>query len=390
MRTLLTVSILLNGFLMKTEGETPSQLPSPEEQYKSLRAELDRAVQAWEGAKTVEERRRIGWPSDLFGKRFLDLAKRCPKEPLAFDCLQRIVSWEIPEATEAIEILAREYTRRPEIRLICPDLEGYSDLQKAEDLLRQVVASNPERRTQGTACLSLARYLKLKSRFVRYLKADPDADETSREIEKGFGADYLNRLKRLDPDRLLGESDDLFEQVVAKYDDVKVEGKSLSVLATAELFERRVLTIGKEAPAIEGQDLEGKPLRLRDYRGQVVVLDFWSHELCGACRQMYPHQRELVKRLTGKPFLMLGINNDSDRAKARAAMVREGLTWKAWWDPGEPFGPISERWNVQSWPTVYVIDHKGIIRFKNVHGHDLDEAVDQLLQERESDVSQKF
>ena len=48
-------------------------------------------------------------------------------------------------------------------------------------------------------------------------------------------------------------------------------------------------------------------------------------------------------------------------------------------------GPISKTWNVRSWPTIYVLDAKGVIRFKGVHDKKLDEAVDQLLKELDGD-----
>jgi hypothetical protein len=57
---------------------------------------------------------------------------------------------------------------------------------------------------------------------------------------------------------------------------------------------------------------------------------------------------------------------------------------------GDPFGPISDRWNVRAWPTVYVIDHEGVIRFKNIIGDELDRAVEGLIREQEAEArSQK-
>jgi len=95
---------------------------------------------------------------------------------------------------------------------------------------------------------------------------------------------------------------------------------------------------------------------------------------------MYPHERSLVKRLEGKPFALLGINSDpQDRLKQ--AMKRENITWRSWWDGGSTGGPIASKWNVNAWPTTYVLDHKGVIRFKNVREEQMDKAVEELLKE---------
>jgi peroxiredoxin len=99
---------------------------------------------------------------------------------------------------------------------------------------------------------------------------------------------------------------------------------------------------------------------------------------------MYPHERSLVKRLADKPFVLIGINSDADRTELKKAMEKENITWRSWWDGGSTNGPIAKKWNVHSWPTIYVLDDKGIIRFKNVRGESMDKAVDELMKELES------
>ena len=96
---------------------------------------------------------------------------------------------------------------------------------------------------------------------------------------------------------------------------------------------------------------------------------------------MYPHERSLVKRLEGKPFALLGVNSDTDRNKLKGTLKEENITWRNWWDGGGTSGPIASQWNVHGWPTIYVVDAKGVIRFKNVRGEKMDEAVDKLLKE---------
>ena len=89
-----------------------------------------------------------------------------------------------------------------------------------------------------------------------------------------------------------------------------------------------------------------------------------------------------MKRLKDEPFALIGINSDEDLDLLKQRMKEENITWRSFWNgPKGTGGPISESWNVQSWPTIYVLDHNGVIRFKNVRGEAMDEAVDSLLAE---------
>jgi len=95
---------------------------------------------------------------------------------------------------------------------------------------------------------------------------------------------------------------------------------------------------------------------------------------------MYPHERSLVARLKDKPFALIGVNSDP-KDKVVDALKRENITWRSWFDGGKTGGPIAQQYGVTSWPTIYVLDTKGVIRYKNVRGEQMDEAVDALLKE---------
>lgn len=97
---------------------------------------------------------------------------------------------------------------------------------------------------------------------------------------------------------------------------------------------------------------------------------------------MIPHERSLVKRLEGKPFALLGINSDRDRFEIRRTCKAEQITWRSWFDGGGTSGPIASAWGVRMWPTIYLLDAKGVIRYKDVRGEDMDQAVDTLLAEQ--------
>jgi len=102
---------------------------------------------------------------------------------------------------------------------------------------------------------------------------------------------------------------------------------------------------------------------------------------------MYPHERSLVSKLAGKPFVLLGVNSDKDREAVKKVLVDKQLTWRSFWNGGSTAGPISNAWHVEGWPTLVVIDHKGVIRHRwagSPGDAALDKAIEDLVKEAES------
>jgi hypothetical protein len=88
-----------------------------------------------------------------------------------------------------------------------------------------------------------------------------------------------------------------------------------------------------------------------------------------------------VKQLEGKPFSIVGVNSDASLAETRKQLVEQKISWPSFFDGGSTEGPIASKWGVRGWPTIYVIDKQGVIRFLNVRDDSMTEAVQQLLQE---------
>jgi hypothetical protein len=224
------------------------QPPTPAAQFKALADQFQAAQRAfskaYQQAKTDAERKKVFGekypkPQDYAG-RFLELAKKHPADPAAIDALAWIATnvRSGKENDEALEVLFRDHVQSEKIGAVCSMLV-YSQAPGVEDKLRAVVEKNPHHATQGQACYALASYLHRRGKSA--------------------------------------ESEKLFEQVAEKYADVKHWRGSLADAAKGDLFEIRQLAIGKEAPDIEGEDIDGQKFKLSDYRGKVVVLDFWGH-----------------------------------------------------------------------------------------------------------------
>ena len=103
---------------------------------------------------------------------------------------------------------------------------------------------------------------------------------------------------------------------------------------------------------------------------------------------MFPHERSLVNRMEGRPFAIIGVNSDPDKGTIPKQNEKHKITWRSFWcGPDGPEGPIPTKWNVNAWPTLYFIDHKGVIRHKNLRNeHEMDKAIETLVAEAEKDL----
>jgi peroxiredoxin len=160
----------------------------------------------------------------------------------------------------------------------------------------------------------------------------------------------------------------LLKRCTAEFKDVQIEFElenqnvdcSVADLAKPMIFEREHLCLGKKAPEITGTDIDGKTFRLSDYKGKVVVVDFFA-DWCPYCVRMYPEERALAQKLADKPFAMLGVNCDSQDT-LRQILADKRVTWRCWTD-GKG-GPITQYWQLKGYPLMFVIDHEGVIRHK--------------------------
>jgi hypothetical protein len=116
-----------------------------------------------------------------------------------------------------------------------------------------------------------------------------------------------------------------------------------------------------------------------------VVLTF-SGNWCGPCVGMYPAERALVARLSDRPFALVSVNTDVDLETLRKSIASGEITWRCWWDGGTT-GPITTRWGITAFPTIYVLDKAGVIRFIDLRGDELDRAVAQMLDEATAGTS---
>jgi peroxiredoxin len=329
-----------------------------------------------------------------------ELAKAAPASEASFAAFAWIVTnGRIgvrslrPYGKRALEYLRDYHTTNSGIGEICRHLGNQWDPmdETALDFLRRAAENNPERNARGYAILALGQMLKGKAEGLAFFPFSP---VLTNQWWMQASADYQAEMKATGTNTLSAQAQQTLETVLANYADCPTQTRhglrrpkaTLGEEASVELYELNHLEPGKTAPEISGKDVDGKPLKLSRFRGEVVVLSFWA-SWCGPCMQMIPLERALAERLKAQPFTMLGVSGDAAAADAKRAMQKESVTWPSFWKQGGPNGAIADAWNIHGWPTVFVIDPQGVIRLKfegyggNYTSNLLNSAVDRMLKE---------
>jgi hypothetical protein len=260
---------------------------TPKAQFQAVLDEYQKAQQefsqAYSKAKTDEDRTKLfteKYPKpDAYADRFMAIADAAPDDPAAVDALVWCVQLGNRGANvqKAMGRLAEKHADNPKIAGAVPGL-AFSSAPAAEELLRAVKDKNSDRTARGQATMALAQFLKRKVDLIRGLKENNQRRTQYEQFlaTQGYDKDGLSRLKTADPAPVLAEVESLFERVEKEFGDIASGRGTLGKLAASELNEFRNLGVGKPSPEISGSDIDGKPFKLSDYKGKVVVVDFWG------------------------------------------------------------------------------------------------------------------
>jgi hypothetical protein len=275
--------------LSSTEGLAQDKPAGPAEQYKVLLKQYQEASSG--GAPSDEERMkligRVYKFRSALALKFVELAENNPKDPIALDALMQAV-WQVngtpwpieiageePARPKAFALLQRDYIQSDRLGPVCQRI-SYGFCKEYETFLRMVLEKNPHKGVQAMACLALGHFLNNRLQRLELIKERPDL---AKEFAGLFDKDYLEDLQRQVGPKAAKEAESFLERAVDKFGDVKIPDDGVvGDKAKAELFEMRHLCVGKEAPDIEGVDQDGHKFKISDYRGKVVLLDFWHQE----------------------------------------------------------------------------------------------------------------
>lgn len=361
--------------------------PTPLERLRALKKEVNDADDAFREARQKLEDPNQNDPAvaklyQVFRKKqraafdaAVEIAKDDPKSDAGFACLDWVLSTYqahyLPAAKPALALLTEHHADNPKlgvgVALLAhlPPHEWDPIYSQSVALFKAVVDRNPDKTVRGQAAYGLASLAMEKFRAAES-RSRQDVDRLAAAAE----AAYVNLSKEYGECRYL-----------------RLSGSStttLGELASGNLTDLRKLRIGMPAPDITGEDLAGGKFKLSDQRGKVVLLVFWA-SWCGPCMAEVPHEKELVERFKGRPFVLTGVNGDSSVEKANKAVKKHGIPWRSFWNGEDgPSGSIAAAWNVRGWPTVYVIDAQGVIRQRYLHGKRLDSFLDKLVSDAEA------
>jgi hypothetical protein len=293
------LAFALGLWLIAAEIHAQDKLSSPSEQYKAiLKESQDRynaahkefVASAPEGRQPSDERRM-----QLVGRAYrfkyeqasklVALAERYPKDPVALDALIQAV-WQVNTVPWPVELVGRDEARPRAFALLkrdhlrCDRLGplctriSYGFCSEYETFLRSVLKENPHKEVRAQACLALAHFLNSRAERLDLVREQP---ALAREFADLCGKEYLEGLRRQDRAKAVAEAQGLFERAMPEFGNTKLpDGETVAEKAEPELFGIRHLSVGQVAPEIEGADQDGVRFKLSEYRGKVVLLDFWS------------------------------------------------------------------------------------------------------------------
>jgi peroxiredoxin len=137
-------------------------------------------------------------------------------------------------------------------------------------------------------------------------------------------------------------------------------------------------SVGQVAPDFTTGGMDGKPVRLSDFKGKYVMLDFWA-SWCGPCRQENPNVVKQYAKYKPLGFNILGISLDVDKNQWQQAVDHDKLTWTHGSDLKNFEGPTERLYHIEQIPSNFIINPQGVIIAKNIVGTDLEDFLNKTF-----------
>jgi peroxiredoxin len=161
--------------------------------------------------------------------------------------------------------------------------------------------------------------------------------------------------------------------------DPRMKKSAEDLIARLETMKK--LKIGAEILDFNATDMAGKKISPSDYRGKVVLLDFWA-TWCAPCRAEMPNVKKIYATYHGKGFDIIGVSMDNNRQALESYLKEQDMKWRQIYDGKGWQAELGKVFAVSAIPTTLLIDKQGKIRHKNLRGKELGKAVEKLLAEK--------
>jgi len=175
----------------------------------------------------------------------------------------------------------------------------------------------------------------------------------------------------------VAEARAIFEELVTRAD------AETSAEASTKLAELNHPIVGDQAPPLIGDLAAGGALGGEEFSGQVMLVDFWGI-WCGPCIAQLPELREVFERFAPQGLVVIGVDSDDDPERIAVFLEENEIGWRNLLDHSTS-GPIAEAWRVRSWPKSFLVDRKGIVRYADLTGDELQQGIEKLLAESSAD-----
>lgn len=153
---------------------------------------------------------------------------------------------------------------------------------------------------------------------------------------------------------------------------IKLQKMQAQAAAAKEI--QSSLVEGAQFPDFNEKDVTGKPLSIADYKGKVVMIDFWA-TWCPPCRGEVPNVVATYQKYHDKGFEIIGVSLDQDQQKLLDFTKQNNMTWRQYFD-GQGWGnALAVKYGIQSIPMTFLLDGNGKIIGKDLRGQDLTDAV---------------
>jgi len=156
--------------------------------------------------------------------------------------------------------------------------------------------------------------------------------------------------------------------------DLKTQDSSTIAVLKSNLFPEEISFVGKQIIDFELPNENEKILQTKNYRGKILFIDFWA-SWCEPCRKQMPEIKRVYGQFKKHQFKILAISLDSEKNKQKwlNAIIKENSTWDNVIETGEFDGEVAKMYNIQSIPSNFLIDERGIILEQNISPKELEE-----------------
>jgi peroxiredoxin len=164
---------------------------------------------------------------------------------------------------------------------------------------------------------------------------------------------------------------------------LKTDFKGTALVAKIEQMEAKeaaakkiqgALAEGTKFPDFDEKDVTGKPLSVSNYKGKVVLIDFWA-TWCPPCRGEIPNVVATYQKYHDKGFEIIGVSLDQDKEKLLDFTKQNNMTWQQFFDGQGWNNKLAEKYGIESIPATFLLDGSGKIIGKDLRGEELTQAV---------------